>query len=145
MSAKTRVLFLCTGNSARSQLGEALLRHKAGGRFEVYSAGLEPKGVNPYTLRVLAELGIDARAQTSKPLSAYLGQLHFGYVITVCADADARCPAVFPGLGQRLRWPFADPAAVTGTDEEQLAAFRAARDQIAARLDAWLAELGEAA
>ncbi|MBP7692651.1 MAG: arsenate reductase ArsC [Anaerolineales bacterium] len=144
MTAKTRVLFLCTGNSARSQLGEALLRHKAGDRFEVYSAGLEPKGVNPYTLRVLDEVGIDARAQTSKPLSDYLGKVHFGYVITVCADADAKCPAVFPGMGQRLRWPFDDPAAVEGADEARLAKFREIRDQIAARLDVWLAEGGGA-
>ena len=145
MSDKPRVLFLCTGNSARSQLGEALLRHKAGDRFEVYSAGLEPKGVNPYTLRVLDELGIDAHTQTSKPLSDYLGRVHFGYVITVCADADAKCPAVFPGMGQRLRWPFDDPAAVGGSDEAKLAAFRAIRDQIAARIDIWLSELDEAA
>ena len=144
MSDKPRVLFLCTGNSARSQLGEALLRHKAGDRFEVYSAGLEPKGVNLYTLRVLDELGIDAHTQTSKPLSDYLGRVHFGYVITVCADADAKCPAVFPGMGQRLRWPFDDPAAVEGADEARLAKFREIRDQIAARLDVWLAEGGGA-
>ncbi len=145
MSDKPRVLFLCTGNSARSQLGEALLRHKAGDRFEVYSAGLEPKGVNLYTLRVLDELGIDAHTQTSKPLSDYLGRVHFGYVITVCADADAKCPAVFPGMGQRLRWPFDDPAAVVGPDEAKLAKFREIRDQIAARIDIWLSELDEAA
>lgn len=141
MLAKTKVLFLCTGNSARSQLGEALLRHRAGDRFDVYSAGLEPKGVNPYTLRVLEEIGIDARQQTSKHLREYLGRVHFGYVIIVCADADEKCPAVFPGMGQRLRWPFEDPAAATGPDEVRLAKFREIRDQIDQRLQAWLADL----
>ncbi|MBL8056232.1 MAG: arsenate reductase ArsC [Anaerolineales bacterium] len=145
MPEKTKVLFLCTGNSARSQLGEALLRHRAGDRFEVHSAGLEPKGVNPYTLRVLAELGLDASGQTSKPLSQYLGRVHFGYVIIVCADADEKCPAVFPGMGQRLRWPFEDPAAAEGPDEVRLAKFRAIRDQIDQRLQGWLAELDRAA
>jgi arsenate reductase len=144
MSAKTKVLFLCTGNSARSQMGEALLRHRAGDRFEVYSAGLEPKGLNPDTVRVLAEMGLDASGQTSKPLSQYLGRLHFGYVIIVCADADAKCPTVFPGMGQRLRWPFEDPAAETGPDEVRLAKFRQVRDQIDQRILAWLAELGRA-
>jgi arsenate reductase len=143
MPGKTKVLFLCTGNSARSQLGEALLRHRAGDRFEVYSAGLEPKGVNPYTLRALDEIGIDARQQTSKHLREYLGRVHFGYVIIVCADADEKCPAVFPGMGQRLRWPFEDPAAATGSDEARLAKFREIRDQIDQRLQAWLADLDQ--
>lgn len=136
---KIRVLFLCTGNSARSQMAEALLRRHAGERFEVYSAGLEPKGIHPNTLRVLSEIGLDAEGQRSKHLDEYMGKLHFGYVITVCANAEERCPAVFPGMGRRLHWPFDDPAAATGSAAEKLAEFRRVRDEIDARLQAWLA------
>ena len=97
MANKTRVLFLCTGNSARSQMAEAFLRLHGGDRFEAHSAGLEPKGINPYTRRVLAEVGIDMAGQTSKDLTVYLGKTHFGYLITVCSNAEARCP-IFPGV-----------------------------------------------
>lgn len=135
---KTRVLFLCTGNSARSQMAEAFLRKFAGERFEVYSAGLEPKGIHPYTRQVLAEVGLDISQQTSKDLSLYLGKVHFGYLITVCANAEQRCP-VFPGLGMRLHWPFDDPAAIGGSEVERLNGFRRVRDEIAARVQAWLA------
>lgn len=139
MVAKTKVLFLCTGNSARSQMAEAFLRKHGGDRFEAYSAGLEPKGINPYTRRVLEEVGIDMAGQTSKDLSTYLGKLHFGYLITVCSNAEERCP-VFPGIGIRLHWPFEDPAAVEGSDDEKLAKFRQVRDQIEARILQWLSE-----
>ena len=135
-----RVLFLCTGNSARSQMAEALLRKHGGARFEAYSAGLEPKGINPYTRRALAEIGVDMAGQSSKDLKIYLGKLHFGYLITVCGNAEERCP-VFPGVGVRLHWPFEDPAAFEGTDEEKLAKFRAVRDQIEARIQGWLKEI----
>jgi arsenate reductase len=135
---KPRVLFLCTGNSARSQMAEAFLRRSAGDRFEVYSAGLEPKGIHPYTRQVLAEVGIDISDQTSKDLSQFLGRVHFGYLITVCSNAEARCP-IFPGVGVRLHWPFDDPAAVEGSEAERLACFRRVRDEIAARIQAWLA------
>ena len=108
---KKNVLFLCTGNSARSQMAEALLRFHAGDKYEVYSAGLEPKGVHPLTVRVMAERGIDLSAQTSKHLSQYAGKINFDYLITVCGNADEKCP-VFPGMGIRLHWPFDDPAAV---------------------------------
>ena len=134
---KTRVLFLCTGNSARSQMAEALTRQYAGDRFEVYSAGLEPKGIHPLTRQVLAEVGLDMRGQTSKDLAQFLGQVHFGYLITVCSNAEARCP-VFPGMGTRLHWPFDDPAASTGNEADQLAGFRRVRDEISARIQAWL-------
>lgn len=141
MSAKAKVIFLCTGNSARSQLGEALLRHYAGDTFEVHSAGLEPKGINPFTTRVLAEVGLSTANQTSKSLKEYLGKMNFGYIITVCSDADERCPTTFLSQGaHRLRWPFEDPAAVAGDDETKLAAFRRIRDEIDARIRAWLAE-----
>ena len=139
---KTRVLFLCTGNSARSQMAEALLRHYAGDRFEVYSAGLEPKGMNPFTVRVMEEIGIPLTGQYSKDVREYMGKLHFGYLITVCANAEERCPTTFPGVGQRMHWAFDDPAAVEGTDEVRLAKFREVRDQIDRRIRDWLKELG---
>lgn len=139
MIDKTRVLFLCTGNSARSQIAEAFLRKYAGDRFEAHSAGLEPKGINPYTRRVLAEIGMDMADHSSKDLSVYLGKLHFGYLITVCSNAEERCP-IFPGVGVRLHWPFEDPAAFEGSDDEKLAKFREVRDQIEARIRAWLEE-----
>lgn len=138
MTNKTRVLFICTGNSARSQMAEALLRRHGGERFEVHSAGLEPKGINPFTRQVLEEMGIDIAGHSSKDLKTYLGKLHFGYLITVCSNAEERCP-IFPGVSTRLYWPFDDPAAVSGSDAEKLAAFREARDQIEERILAWLA------
>jgi arsenate reductase (thioredoxin) len=141
MNDKPRVLFLCTGNSARSQMAEALLRHYAGDRFEVHSAGIEPKGVNPYTLRVMDEIGIDVRSQQSKSVSIYLGRTIFSYVVTVCSNAEANCP-IFPGYTIRIHWPFDDPAAATGSDDEKMAQFRQVRDQIAARIQEWLAEMG---
>ncbi|HSV85417.1 MAG TPA: arsenate reductase ArsC, partial [Levilinea sp.] len=111
MERKTKVLFLCTGNSARSQMGEAMLRKYAGSRFDILSAGLEPGVINPYTVRVLAEAGIDASAQYAKPLSNFVGKVHFDYLITVCSQAEEKCP-IFPGMGIRLHWPFEDPAAL---------------------------------
>jgi arsenate reductase len=137
---KTRVLFLYTGNSARSQMGEALLRRHCDGLFEVYSAGLAPKEIHPYTRQALAEVGIDMAGQYAKDLSLYLGRMHFGYVITVCSRAEAQCP-IFPGMSIRLYWPFDDPAAAEGSEEEVLAAFRRVRDEIEARVIAWLQEM----
>lgn len=139
---KQRVLFLCTGNSARSQMGEAFLRHYAGEQFEVHSAGLEPKGINPYSIRVMDEVGIDIRGQHSKSTREYMGRMFFHYLITVCADADKNCPqALWAQGGKKLYWPFDDPAAIEGTDEEKLATFREVRDQIAAKVQSWVAEL----
>lgn len=134
---KTRVLFLCSGNSARSQMAEALLRLKAGDAFEAYSAGLEPSGLNPYTVRVLKEIGINTDDLYSKALSTFFGKYHFGYLITVCSKAEEKCP-IFPGMGTRLHWPFDDPAAFHGSDEETLAFFRKIRDQIDAKILEWL-------
>jgi arsenate reductase len=141
---KTKVLFLCTGNSARSQVAEAFLREYAGDRFEAYSAGLEPKGINPYTIRVMEEIGLYLGGHHSKALSEYMGQVHFGYMITVCADAEEKCPSVFPGMGQRLHWGFEDPAAFVGSDDDTLHEFRQVRDQIDEQIKAWLVELGVA-
>jgi arsenate reductase len=137
---KTRVLFLCTGNSARSQMAEAFLRKYGGDRFEAYSAGLEPKEIHPYTREVMKEIGINLTGQRSKHLSEYLGQIHFGYLITVCAQAEEQCPAVFPGMGQRLHWAIDDPAAFDGTDAQILGKFRQVRDEIDSRIQFWLQE-----
>ena len=137
---KIRVLFLCTGNSARSQMAEAFLRKYGGHRFEAYSAGLQPKEINPYTGKVMKEIGIDLTGQRSKHLSEYMGKVHFSHVITVCAQADERCPAVFPGMGRRLHWTFDDPAAFAGTHAQIVDKFRQVRDEIGGRIQAWLQE-----
>jgi len=134
---KQKVLFLCTGNSARSQMAEALLRHLAGNRFEVFSAGLEPKGVNPFAIKAINELGVSMEGHSSKLIDVYIGKVDFDYLITVCSNADQNCP-FFPGMGKRLHWPFEDPAAVEGTDEEKLAAFREIRNQIQEQIEKWL-------
>ncbi len=139
---KQNILFLCTGNSARSQMAEGLLRHLAGDQFEVYSAGLDPKGVNPFALRAMAEIDIDIRGQRSKSVREYMGYMLFQYVITLCSDADTRCPqGLWAWTSQKLHWPFDDPAQATGTDEEILAEFRRVRGQIETRLKSWLLEL----
>ncbi len=127
-----RVLFVCTGNSARSVLAEALLRHHGKDRFEVHSAGTEPKGINPLTLRILAEAGIDASFARSKSVTEFLGQ-SFDYVVTVCDQARQSCP-VFPGVHESLHWGYEDPAAAEGTDEERMAVFRKVFIQMAERV-----------
>ncbi|PJF48368.1 MAG: arsenate reductase ArsC [Chloroflexi bacterium] len=137
---KSNVLFLCTGNSARSQMAEAFLRHYASDLFNAYSAGLEPKGMNPFTVRVMNEIGISVEGQYSKSLREYLGKQLFAYLVTVCADAEARCPSVWPGVQFRLHWKFDDPAAFEGTEEEKLAKFREVRDQIKAAIEAFVAQ-----
>ena len=117
-----RVLFVCTGNSARSIMAEALLRRHGGDRFEVSSAGTEPRGVNPLTLRVLADAGLDAPWARSKSVDEFLGQ-RFDYVVTVCDQARQVCP-VFPGVHESLHWGYEDPAEAIGTEEERLVVFR---------------------
>jgi arsenate reductase len=139
---KARVLFLCTGNSARSQMAEGFLRRYAPHVFEAYSAGLEPKGIHPLTVQVMRDVGIDVSGQRSKSVDEYMGKLMFGYLITVCGHADANCPAVFPGVGKRMHWDFDDPVAFEGTEEERLAEFRRVRDLIRDRILAWLKEMG---
>jgi arsenate reductase (thioredoxin) len=137
---KVKVLFLCTGNSARSQMAEAFLRKYAGDRFDVFSAGLEPQGINPIATMVMEEMGFDLKGQHSKDVGQFLGHAHFGYVITVCAQAESRCP-IFPGASIRLHWPFEDPAAFQGTEEQKLNKFREIRDQIRMRIESWLQEI----
>lgn len=134
-----RVLFLCTGNTARSQMAEAILRQRAGDRFEVHSAGLEPTEVRPETIAVLQEAGVPAAGLYSKGVDEYLGKMHLNYLITVCAHAEEHCPRIWPVGGQRIFWSIDDPAAVTGSDDERLAAFRSARDEIVRLVDEWLA------
>jgi arsenate reductase len=127
-----RVLFVCTGNSARSQIAEALLKQIGGRDFAVDSAGTEPKGVNPFTIRVLAEAGIDWSVATSKSIDGFLDR-SFDYVITVCDRARQVCP-VFPGSYDALHWGLEDPAEVEGTDVEKLAAFRRTYRELAQRI-----------
>ena len=136
----TRVIYLCTGNSARSQMAEAFLRHYAGDRFEVHSAGLNPKGINPYTIRVMEEIGISLDGQESKSVDEYLGKTHFSYLFTVCGHAEENCPRIFLTQGEHFHWDFEDPAAFDGTEEETLDKFREVRDQIDQKIKEWLAE-----
>ncbi len=128
----TRVLFLCTHNSARSQMAEGLLRALGEGGFAAFSAGTEVTRVNPLAIAAMDEIGMDIRGQHSKHLREFLAQ-PFDAVITVCDDANESCP-VFPGAASRLHWSLPDPSAAQGTDEERLAAFRAVRDELRERL-----------
>jgi arsenate reductase len=139
--SKTKLIVLCTGNSARSQMAEAFLRKYANNQFEVYSAGFDPKGINPFTIKVMEELGYDLSDHSSKALKQYLGKEHFGIVITVCSNAEELCP-IIPGVSTRLYWPFEDPAAFVGTEEEKLAKFREVRNQIEEKVKSWLIERG---
>jgi arsenate reductase len=135
----TRVLFLCTHNSARSQMAEGFLRAMAGDRFEAGSAGTEKTSVNPLAIRLMAERGIDLGGHTSK-VYADVASEGWDYLITVCDDANERCPWV-PGSVKRLHWSFPDPSRASGTEEERLAVFRRVRDQIQERLTDWLRSL----
>jgi arsenate reductase len=125
---KKRVLVLCTGNSARSQMAEGLLRHDAGDRFDVESAGLNPGQVRPEAIAVMEEIGVDISAHRSKHVDEFAGQ-QFDYVLTVCDNANESCP-VLPGQGERLHRSFEDPAALQGGEQERLARFRRVRDEI---------------
>ena len=132
-SGKQRVLFLCTHNSARSQMAEGLLRALAGDRFEAMSAGTEATHVRPLAIRAMRELGVDISGQESKTLDRYLRE-PFDYVITVCDDANEACP-FFPGAANRLHWSFEDPSRAKGSEEERLAVFRSVRDRIRQRIE----------
>ena len=135
---KQRVLIVCTGNSARSQMAEALIRHEADDRFDVFSAGTQPAQVRVEAVAVMRELGIDISSQRSKPVQGFEGQT-FEFVITVCDKAREECPT-FSGVPERLHWPFEDPAAFTEVGEERLQAFRRLRDKIHARVMVFLGE-----
>ena len=133
MPKAVRVLFLCTHNSARSQMAEGYLRHASAGRFEVHSAGTEAAHVRPPAIEVMRELGIDISNQTSKTLDRYVDQ-EFDYVVTVCDEANQACP-VFPNARRRLHWSLPDPSKATGTDAERLVTYRNVRDEILKRID----------
>lgn len=130
---RIRVLFICTHNSARSQMAEGLLRYIGGASFECYSAGTEATSVRPQAIKVMSELGIDISAQESKVLDRYIGE-SFDYVITVCDEANEACPT-FYGADQRLHWSFRDPSRAEGSDEERLKVFRSVRDEIRGRIE----------
>jgi arsenate reductase len=135
---KPKVLFLCTQNSCRSQMAEGFLRHLAGDRFEAASAGSQATRVNPDTVRVMKEIGIDISAHQSKDVSEFLGQ-SFTYVVRVCDRAKATCP-IFPGAFRYFDWGLDDPAAAQGTDDERLAVFRRVRDEIERRVQEFVAK-----
>lgn len=139
--AKEKVLFLCTGNSARSQMAEAFLRFYGGEKYEAHSAGLYPKGLNPYTVRVMEEKGISMEGHRSKDVKEYLANAIFSYFFTVCGHAEENCPKAFlMSAGRHYHWDFEDPAAFVGSEEETLNMFREVRDQIEARVKVWVQE-----
>jgi arsenate reductase (thioredoxin) len=133
---KLKVLILCTGNSARSQMAEGFWRHYGGDRWEAVSAGVEPKGVNPTAIQVMAEVGIDISKHRSKSVTEFLGR-PFDLVITVCGKPAEACPS-FPGAARQVHWPIEDPPKVPGTDPEKLQVWRRARDEIGARIGEYL-------
>ncbi len=135
---KETVLFLCTGNSARSQMAEAFLRRYAADRYQVHSAGLAPKSIHPNTRQVMQEIGYDLAGHTSKGVDAYLGKVRFAYLITVCDQAEKNCPTTWPGVSHRLHWSFEDPAAFEGDPQQTLEKFREVRDLIDEKIRDWL-------
>jgi arsenate reductase len=138
---KPKVLFLCTGNSARSQMAEGLLRALAGDHFECFSAGTEPKGrILPEVEEAMREIGVDISRQWSKSVNEYLGKAVFAHVVTICADAEENCPVVFLNMGTHHHWGFDDPA--KANDEHRFATSRYVRDQLEQRLRLWLTEQG---
>lgn len=133
------VLILCTGNSCRSQIAEGYLKHFASDRFNVYSAGTDPTDkIHPIAVKVMAEDGVDISQQYPKNLKIYLGQMSVRYLAIVCGGANENCPRIWPGLHKRLYWPFDDPAAFQGSEEDTLAEFRRVRDEIKQQLLNWL-------
>ncbi|MEI8186987.1 MAG: arsenate reductase ArsC [Chlorobiaceae bacterium] len=143
MQKKQNVLFLCTGNSCRSQMAEGLLRYLAGERFEALSAGLEPNDeVHPLAIEVMAEIGIDISSQQPKAVDLFLGKTVIQYLMIVCNKAQSTCPRIWPGLPDEKRyyWPVNDPAPIAGSTEEQLAGFREVRDELQQNITSWLNE-----
>jgi len=137
-NGKPVVLFICRHNTCRSQMAEAILRHEAGDRFDVFSCGLESRPVHRFTVEVMKEIGLDISQQKSKNVNVYLGKLSVNYAVFVCHVEEDQCPKLFPFALQYLRWPFQDPTTATGTDEEQLAVFRRVRDEIRGKIREWL-------
>jgi len=143
MSDRAKVLFLCTGNSCRSQMAEGFLRELGGDRFEALSAGTAPKdAIHPLAIQAMAELGIDISVQATTDMAEYLGRVPLRYMIAVCDRAQQSCPRAWPGFEEveRLYWPFDDPDGAAGSEEEKMAVFRRVRDEIRHRVADWLAE-----
>jgi arsenate reductase len=145
MEPKRNVLFLRTHNACRSQMAEGFLRKHGGDRFNAYSAGLDPTEIHPMTRQVMREVGLDLGDQHAKGVERYLGRLLVSYLIIVCETANRRCPRTWPGLEmqKRLFWPFDDPVAAQGTEEEKLRKFRQVRDKIEQQIRSWLTEIDE--
>jgi arsenate reductase len=141
MEKKPTVLFLCTDNSCRSQMAEGFLKHLAGNRYAAISAGTEPaQRVHPMAIEVMGEKDIDIRDQSPKNVGEYLGRVSVRHLIVVCDGANENCPRVFPGMMDRMFWPFDDPAQFVGSAAATLERFRIVRDQIENRIKQWLAE-----
>jgi len=136
--SRPRVLFLCSRNSARSQMAEAILRDKAGGRFEIHSCGLRPADIDPLTIQVLREVGLDTSPLRAKDLGEFLGKVSIHHAIVVCEQANDHCPRLHPFALDLHYWPFPDPVPAEGTMDERLEVFRGVRDAIAERIDLWL-------
>lgn len=137
MGKKTRVLFLCTGNSSRSQMAEGFLRSWAGNKYDVQSAGISPSSLNPLAMRAMQEIGVDISKQKSKSVELFLKQ-EFDYIITVCDQAKESCPN-FPGETKKIHWSFKDPAIASGDEDEKMKVFRKVRDQIAEKIKGFIA------
>ncbi|MHC4777241.1 MAG: arsenate reductase ArsC [Planctomycetota bacterium] len=134
---KTKVLILCTGNSARSQMAQGFFEKHGADRFDAHSAGTAPTSVHPMTARVMEEAGVDMSSKRAKDVREFLGDGDISLVITVCSEADQQCP-IFPGPVRKLHWPFEDPAAFTGSDGEKLGSFRGVRDRIEKKILAFV-------
>lgn len=141
MADKHVVLFVCSHNSARSQMAEGWLRHLAGDRFEARSAGVEPGVLNPLSVKAMAEVGIDISHHKAEGIKQYLGVVPVRYLIVVCDRAAQSCPTVWPNILDRYNWPFEDPSAATGSEDQKLAVFRRVRDEIKVKLEQWLTEV----
>ena len=138
--SKPNVLFVCSHNSARSQMAEGWLRHLAGDRFGVYSAGVDPGTLNPLAVRAMQEVGLDIADHKAEGVKTYLGHVPVSTLVIVCDKAAETCPRVWPGMKERLFWPFDDPSAAQGSDEDKLEVFRRVRDEIREKIEHWLAE-----
>ena len=136
--SRESVIFLCTGNSARSQMAEGFLRSLAGERYEVFSAGLEPRAVNPLAVKVMAERGIDISGQKSKGIEQFLGRISFRHAIFVCRKAEENCPSIYPFALNKYSWPLDDPAQAQGDEQARLNRFRRVRDEIERKIKEWL-------
>lgn len=139
MNLNNGVLFVCSHNSSRSQLAEGWLRHLAGDRFQVASAGVEPGTINPLAVEAMAEVGIDISHHKAQGIGDYLGHWPVCYLIVVCDKAAETCPRIWPGSRERLHWFFDDPAAVKGTHEDKMRVFRRVRDEIRDKVEEWIA------